>query len=369
MKIVFLLPNISNARCLKRIEALERLGIHVVLLGFTRGYFPGKEWHGDYKILGDIEEGAYPKRLIVFLLAFIKVVKEIKSANVVYAFGQDLLGLGWLASFFIVKKPGIVCEVSDIQPALTGNNMYSRVLRFIERFLMHNINLLVVTSYAFISEYYIKIQGLTAIPFQVIENKVDSNHILLGKNKGEEFSIDGKLRIGYFGLLRSHQSWEILKLVAKRGCGRIKIFMRGSLSNKVIEEEVNNIPNIEYGGPYISPDELTDIYSRVDMVWDSYYEGPDIGNWCWQRTNRFYEACFFGKPLFCHNETEDGRIVTTLELGLSSDMTRQEDYVDLILGIEASQIEIWKKNIAKLPADKYTYTNEHVILANALCHM
>jgi succinoglycan biosynthesis protein ExoL len=366
MNIVFLLPDFSHY-CLKRVDMLARIGNHVQLLGYTRGYYIGKKWQGESILLGNLRERHYFNRIFPFLHSLPQVYKAIKSADVVYAFGQDLLGLGWIASLPIGKKPKIVCEIADIQPALTGRGIFSQELRYIERILLNKVDLLVVTSEAFITGYYQNLQGITDIPYQVIENKVDEEFVVPSIKTAVERNENGVLRIGYFGLLRCRRSWEILRLVALKGKGRVKIYLRGVVPWDDMRIEILNSPNVEYGGAYVSPDELSSIYGQVDLVWAGFpYEGKNYGNWRWARTNRFYESCYFKKPMLVQKGTEDGRVVDTQELGLSLDLAGIGPCVDQILNIEESHLKLWRWNISQLPKNFYTYSDEHIKLMKTL---
>jgi len=363
MNVVFLMPELVEARCLKRIAALEREGVRPDVLGFQRSYYPGKPWPGGYTILGNLREGQYAKRVPSYLNAFAIIRRCMTKADVVYTFGQDLLGLAWLARLTLGRKPPIVCEVADIQSALTGRGWTSGGLRWLERHAVSRADLLIVTSEAFVSGYYQAIQGICDIPYQVIENKVDEGELAPYEGTTDMQEKDGVLRIGYFGLLRCSRSWEILRRASEKGDGRIHVYLRGLPSWPSMIEEASTSDNVEYGGPYVSPDELANIYERVDMVWAAFpYEGSDVGNWKWARTNRFYESCFFGRPMFTQLGTEDGRVVDSLEIGVNLDLSDIGGSVDQILGIEARDIKRWKGNIDKVPRRVYTYDDEHHVL-------
>ena len=98
MRVAFFLPNASDARYKKRINALEKNGVEATILAFKRNYYPGKPFDNDYTLLGNISHGQYYKRLIPFMRAFFKIRDAIKNTNVIYTFGLDVLSLSWLVS-------------------------------------------------------------------------------------------------------------------------------------------------------------------------------------------------------------------------------------------------------------------------------
>lgn len=367
MNIVFLLPVISEARCHKRIKALKNLDIHPKILAFERYYYKGKPILDDYQVLGTLKHGEYHKRFFPYLKAFFMVRKAVKDAQVVYAFGLDMLLLGWLACYSMRGSRKLVYEVADIREVLIENKILSRCLRWLERFILKHVDVLVVTSKAYITEYYQKIQRLSGLHYEVIENKLDKDSI--PELKKVDLVLPGDvIRIGYFGVIRCRRSWEILKQVAEKGAGKFQIYIRGipRLTGD-FEKEVQKAPNVIYDGPYVSPDDLPEIYNQVNLVWACYtYQGNGIGNWLWARTNRFYESCFFKKPMINMAGTEDGRLVKDLNIGKCIDMRDVEKSINHILNINYHDLIVWQSNINKLPEHTYIYTNEHNRLLKAI---
>jgi succinoglycan biosynthesis protein ExoL len=361
MKIIFLLPVAAAALFYRRIKALERLGISPKVLAFERDYYPGKFNPDQYEVLGHLRHQHYYKRLLAIMRAIPKVRAAVANADVIYAFGLDMLLLGWIASRTINKPLKLVYEVVDVREVLLGENLISRSLRCLERFLLQRTKLLVVTTQAYVSEYYQKIQGLKNLHYHEIENKLPDNE-LPPFNSLAQKKFDGVLRIGYFGCIRCRRSWEILKKLAERAKGRILVYVRGfiGVGMKDVEKELPLLSYINYGGPYISPDDLPEIYAQVDMIWacSTYSEGKS-SDWKWSRAHRFYEACYFGKPVFTAAGTEDARVSEPLGIGTSLDLHDVEGSVDRILRIDNRELIIWKKNIDKLPQAMYMYTDEH----------
>jgi len=293
-------------------KALQNLGVDPEILAFERDYYAGKAWSAGYKSLGKLQHRHYCKRLLPLLKAVPKVRDAVKESDVIYAFDLDLLLLGWLASRLFGKRRKIIYEVGDLG-VLTRDGLFYRGLRLLERYLLQRIDLLVVTSEAYIEGYYRRVQGLTSLPYQVIENKLDAGTVPQPRIPSAHSKRDGALQIGYFGIIRCRRSWKALKEVTIRGDGRIRVYVRGKpMGLESFEEDVRTTPYIDYDGPYIAPDDLPDMYRQVDVVWIAHYMGRS--STLWNRANRFYEACFFKKPMFAQIGTQDGQVVETLGL-------------------------------------------------------
>jgi len=359
MRFIYLLPVVSHVRYHKRIRAMLNLGIDPVVFAFERNYYEGKPVPGGYESLGSIEHTHYFKRIMPILKALFKVRLKAQGVDVIYAFGLDMLLLGWLACLGVQKPVKLVYEIGDIREIMLGTGLLSRFLRWFERFLLRRTELLIVTSEAFISCYFKEVQQLKSIRHLVIENKLDQN---AGEPKNSwENEVEGILRIGYFGVLRCRRSWEILKKAVLKSNGRIQLYLRGITMSLVnLEKEANSLPGVEYAGPYAVPDHLPFMYGRVNMVWACYpYQEAPIGNYLWARTNRFYESCSYKVPMFAQKDTEDGRVIDGLGLGLSIDMSNVDLAVERILSITEAEINRWQQNINRLAEDLYTLTNEH----------
>lgn len=371
MKIGFLIPNRTDVHYYKLISALGQLGAEAEVLAFERKYYEGKKYNYPYTFLGRIEHGHYFKRLLAILKAVPTARSRLKGLDIAYVFGRDMLLVCSLAVFGLRRKPKIVFEVYDIQPVLVGISLKSRALRWLERILIRKVCLLVVTSEAFITGYYGKIQGLINLRYLVIENKLIRGVAALPAQRQMERPDDG-LRIGYFGVIRCPRSLEILKAAARDGKGRVRVYVRGIPIGEVtdIESDIKENPWVEYGGPYLSPDDLPRLYESVDIVWACYtYMGKQVGNWMWARTNRFYEACFYKKPIIAGLGTEDGRVVSEKGLGICVDVSDVRSCVEQILAIAPADLQRWRNNLDKLPEDIYLYTDEHQQLMDILSRM
>ena len=117
---------------------------------------------------------------------------------------------------------------------------------------------------------------------------------------------------------------------------------------------------IEYGGPYKSPNDLSQLYGQVDIVWICCtYEVRKMGNWMFARANRFYEACCYKRPMIARTSTADACVVEERAIGLCIDLSDVRGCVEQILAISPEQLQLWRENMDKVTRDIYFYTDEH----------
>lgn len=354
---------VNCTRYYKRISALKDLGMQVKVLAFERGSYPGKELSGKHISLGHIKHGHYLSRLVMILKAIYKVRSMIKNADVLYTCGLDMALLGWLAALKINNKPKLCYEVADIREIQLSNGLAGRITRAFERFMIKQAHLLIVTSSTYVSAYYKGILGAKNFRYQVIENKLDPRQIMNSKLRLLPKSPpEAHLKIGYFGVLRCARSLQVIKHLVSKYNGSVEVYLRGIFFKDigVLEHEVVNTSGIYYEGPFKSPDDLPEMYSKVDIVWDiaKYHEGK-VGNLSWAKSNRFYQSCFFNKPIIGQVNTLDGIAAEELDIGISLDISDIDRAVDKIMSITKHQLEHWKKNLSNISKEVYVLTDEH----------
>lgn len=367
MKIIYILQVSSHARYWRRIDKLESLGVKSVVYAFEReNFYKGTKERRQYKSLGNIQRENYKKRLFPIIKSVLIIRKEIKEIDVVYTFGLDTFIIGWLATLFKRNKPKFVYEVGDIRAVFTKKGLISKFFRNAEKFILKRTDLLVVTSEAYIHGYFKGIQRFNKLNYHVIENKPELG--LDVANVNIQKKVNGKIRIGYFGVLRCPRSLEILKELIKRHGDKFELYIRGIVAEgKDIINELRVMDNVKIEGEYKVPDDLPSMYNEIDIIWACYpYKGKEVGNWMWAKTTRFYEACYFKKPMITLEGTQDSHYVKEKGIGIVLDLSNIDSSVESLSKLTLQQIEEMVKCYSKVPIDVYTYGNEHEELIKKL---
>jgi len=352
MKFTFLLSSTIHVRFIKRVEIIGKLVDQIQVFAFERkGSYPGKKIDFEIDTLGEIIHVSYVKRLIIITISINKIRKAIKNTDVIYTFGLDIY------------------EVGDIREILIGKAPINNLARFFEKFLLRYVSVLVITSKAFYTEYFKKVQNTKSLRYHVVENKLDTDIMSASRSQEIAGKNNKEFTIGYFGVLRCARTLEILKMLAEKGKGKIIIYLRGLPGIKTQKEydQFVSTDGVVNEGPYVVPDDLSVMYNSVDMVWACFpYQGKEAGNWCWAKTIRFYESCYFKKPVFVQTGTEDCKTVEQYGIGICLDLEKIETTVDYILSLSDAEISEWKKNINILPEHVYMYSDEHEKLITLL---
>jgi len=364
MEIIFLNPSAHFARFKKRAEAVARLGVKIKVLAFERESYPGRKWTLPFYSIGRIQHGNYLIRMIHLFKAFKIINKHSRKATHIYAFGLDMAIMGFIVTLVNSNNQKLVYEIGDIREIFLGNTVISKLLRQADKFVASHSFLMVVTSNFFISCYYKNRLGIQNLRFIEIENKLDEKQFShkpasLINNKNHK-----KIRLGYFGVIRCKQSWELLKDIAKH-YHHIHIVVYGvPVHINMFHSDIENIKNIHYYGPYVYPDDLTKIYNNVDIVWELGIHGKD--NLKCAKRCRYYESLYFQRPMIAQRDTPGGDCIEKYDIGLCVDLNNPDETRKTIAQISFDDLNRWRQNMKKLPKHLSTYTNEHQILIEML---
>ncbi|RYE49439.1 MAG: hypothetical protein EOP24_03145 [Hyphomicrobiales bacterium] len=351
-RILSLLPVLGHPRDSKRVAMLRKEGFEVEVAAFTRPYHRGRMPEGNVTVLGSLEHGRYLRRAIKMIGAIPALRQKIKNADVVYASGPDLGLFAHVAGLFVGRP--VIVEIGDIRKIQVARGFVGLIARTLDRVSTGRAALLVSTAEGFVRDYYRRWLGVQTRAI-VIENKLEPG---LARGTPNE-SISSAFTIGYFGVLRCERSWQILEMLAEERPD-VSILVAGiAIGPADLPERAERLPNVRWLGEYRSPDDLQSLYSQIDIVW-ACYPFPSRGeqNWKWARTNRFYEACHFQKPMIVLAGSGDHEVVDAKQLGLAIGLESVEDDVRTVSQISAADLEKWRLNLRALEPSTYTYLNE-----------
>jgi succinoglycan biosynthesis protein ExoL len=363
--------NSREPRVIKRIRAFRDAGADVVGLCFRRRRFNADyvpEW--DNIDLGEVKDRRYAHRLLVMVGAFLRLFRSrhrYRDADFLYAYNLDLTALALFARWVSRADPVVVYEIGDIQPAMTGRGAQGSLLRSLERFVLRRIDLLTVTSPAFVDQFLRPVQGYEG-PWFLLENKVvppyESPHptvnerLELRRNRAQR---GVPWRVGYFGALRCRRSWELIQQIAEAAPDHIEFRLRGYAS-LISEEEMRSVeerlPNVRFLGEYSSPGDLYDIYADVDLAWGFELLDPEH-NSKWLLPTRLYEGGQQRVPFVASSRTEMGRAVERLDVGWTFDPPYATDLVRFFRDLDETTYCRCVRNYRDIPMSTFAGAEEY----------
>lgn len=319
-RIVYFVHDLNDPAVTRRVKMLRAAGEEVVVAGFYRGDGPPATIAGAEALpLARTADARLMQRAfaVVRNLVFARrVLRAAEGAEVVI--GRNLEALA-LAERAHRAMPGtrLVYECLDIHRLLLGASLPARLVQRIEASLLQRIDLLIVSSPAFLRDHFARRPGFAA-PTLLVENKL----LTIGAAPPQAAPVRSgpPWTIGWLGNLRCRRTFEELAALVRRHDGRVRLLVAGRPSSAVFADlpaALAELPHCTYLGPY-SPDQLPEIYARCHFVWaiDWFEEGL---NSRWLLPNRLYEAPAFGTVPIALASVETGAWLAQRNAGLLLD--------------------------------------------------
>lgn len=301
---------------------LAAFGNEVVPIGFHRDQTPVESVEGVAAIdLGRTFDTDFRQRIAMVLHQGMKLsawAPRLCDCDVIIARNLEMLWLGARARRRVAPRASLVYEALDIHRLLLSQNMVGKAMRRLERMLLREVDLLIVSSPAFLRDYFVPMQALG--PPGDVETLVVENKPLISQTREETAPPPGYAppwRIGLFGMIRCRKSLDYLADLARRRPRLLQLTIRGRPSYTEFENfdaQVAQTPGFSFAGPY-QPAELAALYGGVHFNWaiDLFEEGA---NSRWLLPNRIYEGGAFGAVPIAIDGTETAAWLRHHDIGV-----------------------------------------------------
>jgi succinoglycan biosynthesis protein ExoL len=373
VRLVYFAPDFTEVTTINRALGFVAQGFDFTVFAFRRGrYNPDFEARWREVELGRTQDGRYLQRAFALLGALPVLWRHrrgLKNAGVLYARNMDQLVLAFLVKLFFAHAAILVYEVMDVSPTLIGESLRARVFRWCERQLLHRIALLVVSSPGFLRNFYLAVQDYRGQAF-VLENKLHPQHAreVLRNGSVAKFTLPRrryKWIVGYFGLIRGQKTFDLMTRLAERFREDVLFYFRGIVTTVDARSFVAALarnPNMVYGGPYVNPEDLTEIYGAVDMVWALDFEHEDH-NSRWLMPCRLYEAGACGVPSIAARGFEVGNRVEQLGIGWTISAPYEDSLTEFFSKLTRQDFKAAKQRLGQI--SRSVFVSEDV--SAALC--
>jgi succinoglycan biosynthesis protein ExoL len=363
-RIVYLAPDCTDCGTRKRAYGFLELGHDVISFSFRRTRYDADfvpDWPNVE--LGKTTERKLFTRIWVFWKALWVIYvnrRRWQDASMVCVRNLDLALLSLVARVITRFRAPLVYEVIDVHPILTRSGALGATARWLERRVLKRCELLIVTSPAFLTNYFQPIQGYQGPAF-LLENKWPSKTVA-SHERPLKYDLVGEKplwTIGWFGNLRCQKSLEILTELADALPDRVRIYMRGCASligEQLLMDSIRGRENVVYEGEYRGPDEFQAIYSEVHFNWCADFDGSDNSRWL--LPNRLYEGGYFGIPAIAIAGYQTGRTVRQRQLGISLDAPFVDNLKELLLRMTREDYQQMRQLIEAKPVSDFVDTGD-----------
>lgn len=366
-RILCVLSSLTDAHNGVRVAMLQRSGFAVEAIGFDRYGAAARALDCRVESLGQVDHRRYLRRGLRLLTCLFRVRAAMRRNDLVYAFGADLLMLALAAG--VRLKVRVVAEIADLRDLQVAAGLTGRLFRALDKRALDACALLVVTSAHYL-EYY---RGWlrTETPAIVMENKVEpafaaaveataAVHATGARGSGPAPAFGpgaGRpLRIGYFGILKDEWSLRLIEALARSAPGRFAFLLAGIPGRFVdsFAQRIDRIAGLEYRGEYRHPGDLPALFESADLIMACYR--PEVPHG-WSRSNRYYDACLFKKPLIVRAGTGDAEAVRRHDIGLVIETADVDRAAGELRGVTVAQWRRWRANMQELPPAEYAHTD------------
>ncbi|MBV8975748.1 MAG: glycosyl transferase family 1 [Alphaproteobacteria bacterium] len=322
MRLAYLVHDLNDPAVRRRVEMLQIAGLETSVAGFWRGSEPPSEVAGVRALaLSRTYEGRFVQRAAAALRqasAAGKLADAIGRPDLLVARNLEMLAVAHAVRRASGVAVPIVYEVLDIHRLLLRKDAIGKTFRAFERFLLRTTDLLIVSSPAFLREYFARQLGEYGPPSLVVENKLlclDQTVVPFPR-----VAAGPPWRIGWYGVIRCRRSMDVLRSLAERRPDLVQIEVRGRPARGVFRDigsTIGSLAAMRYGGAYDVGD-LEGLYRGVHFNWAiDYYE--ENANSEWLLPNRIYEGGSYDTVPLALKRTETGRWLDRLGIGVLMD--------------------------------------------------
>lgn len=335
--IVFVTGSLSQPRIIRRILSFYNDGYSVKVYGYERGVYTVNHFPQgiEVNVLGNMTDGVqYFKRLCQMWRDMKSVLKKEGKEVIYYSFGFSQ------AVFLKRKKVTYLYEISDIFYGYKRFNLIRPLLKLIDASLVKKSKCTVVTSQGFV-DYLFKTPPKNIV---LLPNKLNSCFADVSRVSSIRENRTS-LVFSFIGAIRYPNTvLRFARVIGQCYPNHSFHFYGDSTMVKRFQEELSPYKNVVFFGPYRNPQDLEEIYSKVDVV-VACYETESL-NECIAEPNKLYEALFFNKPIIVSTNSFVGKRVKELNCGLVIDAYSEEAIKKAIDSLTPERIKEFSDNNA-----------------------
>lgn len=353
VKLAYFVHDTHDPAVARRVNMLRRGGADVTLLGFRRSDTSLVELQGAPVLdLGRSYDARLAHRAASVAGGVASAGRwreALAGAEVVLARNLEMLAIAARARALAAPRAAFAYECLDIHRMMLGGGAPSRLLRALERRLMQACGLLVVSSPAFLANYFEAVQDART-PALLVENKVVTDDVAqVVRPQAPTLPPGPPWRIGWYGVIRCRRSLEILAALVRAHPGLVEVVIRGRPALHEFDDfhrTVAETPGLAFEGPY-GREDLARIYGDVHFTWAiDYFEAGQNSDWL--LPNRLYEGGLHGAVPIALAGVETGRWLAQRAAGMLLD----EPAADLparLTSLDAEQYRMLFARTAQIP--------------------
>lgn len=343
--IVFIVQQLSQPRCIKRIETIKNGGFPVKVYGFDNGLYRENLKKLSFEIFQifpyDKSVGKIGK--IFHLMSVIRrVLRDNRKGAVFYFFGYEIACIAWL-----LGCRNFIYEEADVSASRIKNVFVRTFLLFLDRKIIGSSLLTIFTSEGFYEYIFGNVRHK---PSNIIflPNKLNQYFGIEEKSKVKGSIIDSShIRFGFVGLIRYPDTIIRFARVIGRYFPQHEFHFYGDTERKeYLDDEIKSYHNIIFHGSFRNPVDLPKIYDSIDISVVCY--DTKSGNVRIAEPNKLYESIFFETPIVVSSGTFLARRVKQLNVGEDIVADNDEAIIEFVSSIDAERWNIIARSLSDI---------------------
>ena len=355
--ILYLVHDVFDPAVARRAAMLRDGGATVMIAGFRRE----NSAMPDTIDFGLTQNGKFLQRIAAVLKQVILLRRHrqvFAKADVILARNLEMLAIGARGRSLCDNKSVLVYECLDIHRLMLNQGVVGKILRRLEGWLARKASALIVSSPAFVENYFEK-QSHVRLPIRLVENKLYTvgNVVRQARTAGPPW------RIGWFGALRCKESLEVLADLARHSQGKVEVVLRGRPAYDQMpdfEKITTQTPGIKFLGAYKNPDDLVAIYNDVHFTWaiDRFEAGQ---NSSWLLPNRLYEGGAYASVPIAEKAVETGSFLDRLSIGVMLDHPLKEKLKEFFGALTADKYRSLEMACTSVPLQTWVCDQDECV--------
>lgn len=310
---LYLVHDLSDAAVRQRTRMLREAGVAITVAGFNRAPADAFPDLGATVIdLGPSHAGRLIHRAAMTIRNWLDTAELRRRLptrpQVIIARNLEMLVVAARLRRQVAPRARIVFECLDIHGFMMARCAHGSLLRRLERHLLDQCDLVVVSSPDYQHAYFKPVQRWTG-PTLLVENKFypPDGFALDPARQAPPPGSGPPWTIGWFGMIRCAEGLRILERMQAALPGVASVFIAGRPS-EALQRQIAGLPaaaDIRFLGPYL-PDDLPALVRRTHFVWSIDFFHRDFNSQV-LLPNRLYSSCLFGSVPVVVGATATGR--------------------------------------------------------------
>ena len=291
---------------------------------------------------------SYKDKAILFYKKIRKVIERFdKKETLFYFFTIN-------TSFITLITPGLlfINEESDMLFDRAKNPVVRKLIIWVNKLIIKKSYKTVFTSQGFSDFYYGDKAPKNIV---IIPNKVSADCLRLPTVEKEPFDVN-HIKFAFTGNARYQSIFNVCKVIGEH-FPQHEFHFYGTLNYFTEDQKqiVAGYKNVFVHGPFKNPDDLPEIYSKIDFVFGTY-DSTGI-NVRYAESNKIYEAMFYETPIFVSTNTVVEKIVKRHNMGYAINALDDDEIIRTINSITTDEYEHFRTSLAAI--DKKESVNDN----------